>query len=64
MGKFQDERKAVEEEPAFEVHLGEVSTHAVRINGVKGVQEHRRLCIIWINGKRWEGYLTQGEPGT
>lgn len=62
MARFQDERKATEVEPAFEVHLGEVSSRFIRINGLKGTQEHRRYCIVWINGKRWEGYLTQEEP--
>jgi hypothetical protein len=37
-----------ESSPAFETHLGEVN------NG-------RRFCIIWINGKRWQGYLEETE---
>lgn len=47
--------RETEETPAMEVHLGEVHTD----HGTPG-----RHCVIWLNGKRWEGHLSQGEPGT
>jgi hypothetical protein len=38
--------------PAMEIHLGEVYPKKL---------EWRRHCIIWINGKRWEGHLVNVE---
>jgi len=46
-----------EETPAFEIHLGEVFS-----DGPEGPE--LRPVIVWINGKRWEGELQLGEPGT
>jgi hypothetical protein len=47
--------KDTEHAPAMEVHLGEVFTDP-DLNAVSGRQ---RICIIWLNGKRWEGVLAE-----
>jgi hypothetical protein len=46
-----------ETSPAMEVHLGEVVTAGPAL-------DRSRRCIIWLNGKRWEGDLAEGSPGT
>lgn len=47
-------RQDVEQHPAMEVHLGEIRHH-VAPTGV----DRMRFCVIWINGKRWEGDLME-----
>jgi len=44
----------VEDLPAMEVHLGEI----VGTADSQGILRARK-CIIWLNGKRWEGSLTE-----
>ena len=44
-----------EESPAMEVHLGEVHE---TVPGTRG-----RVCIIWLNGRRWQGTLRLQPPG-
>jgi hypothetical protein len=46
--------RETEQRPAMEVHLGEIS-------GTPAAARHRH-CIIWINGKRWEGNLAEVIP--
>ncbi len=48
----QDE---TEQQPAMEVHLGEASGEP---------WSRARHCIIWINGRRWEGELLLQPAGT
>jgi hypothetical protein len=47
-----DQQAETETVPAMEVHLGEIYVDN---------REYKRHCIIWINGKRWEGDLNQTE---
>jgi hypothetical protein len=51
--------KEAEETPAMEVHLGDVFTDASMLDG-----QRARICIIWLNGQRWQGALVQQEAGT
>jgi hypothetical protein len=46
-------RKDVEDLPAMEVHLGEI----VGTTDSQGIKRYRK-CIVWLNGKRWEGLLS------
>jgi hypothetical protein len=50
----EQRRREAEETPAMEVHLGEV-TELLSPTRV-------RHCIIWLNGKRWEGTLQEVKP--
>jgi len=43
------------DQPAFEIHLGEI-----RSDG----NDRTRVCIIWINGRRWSGLLLLDPAGT
>lgn len=52
-----DQRRETEVRPAFEIHLGETHVIGERIDTEGGIHNWGRLCIIWINGKRWEGIL-------
>ena len=47
-------QQETEMRPAMEIHLGEVN------NPMTLTRE--RHCIIWINGKRWEGDLVEVIP--
>ena len=47
-----DHRRETENRPAMEMHVGEV--HEV----TDGDRRWGRFVIIWINGKRWQGTLT------
>lgn len=53
-GPFNDLQDA-ENEPAFEIHLGEI-----RSDG----SDRTRVCIIWINGRRWQGLLLLEPAGS
>jgi hypothetical protein len=44
-----------EQQPAFEIHLGETHTDHTH---------HTRHAIVWLNGRRWEGDLVMQEAGT
>jgi hypothetical protein len=58
---LQEELEAVtrrddaEQQPAMEIHLGETC-------GGPGIRTRR--CIIWLNGRRWEGDLILQPAGT
>jgi hypothetical protein len=49
----------------MEVHLGEVYSESSPASWDK---DRKRHCIIWLNGKRWEGDLWEededGKTGT
>ncbi len=47
-------RYETEEHPAMEVHLGEIYSEP---SPASWERDRKRHCIIWINGKRWEGEL-------
>jgi hypothetical protein len=51
--------KETEDAPAMEMHLGEARSSAVP----DVVTERMRRCIIWLNGKRWEGDLVEVKDG-
>jgi hypothetical protein len=51
-------REETETRPAMEVHLGEIRHNA----NPTVLPERMRFCIIWINGKRWEGDLVEVIP--
>jgi hypothetical protein len=44
-----------ENTPAMEVHLGEINNPMTLTR--------QRHCIIWLNGKRWEGDLLEVQDG-
>jgi hypothetical protein len=55
-----DQRKHTEDKPAFEIHLGEIFVKEYPGEQVEyETAGHARHCIIWINGKRWEGDLRE-----
>jgi hypothetical protein len=55
-----DQQSETEEVPAMEVHVGEVYV-SDRPEGPLNPEHiktsHARHCIVWLNGKRWEGVL-------
>jgi hypothetical protein len=51
-------RDETEHRPAMEVHLGEIRDNA----NPNILPERLRHCIIWLNGKRWEGDLVEIIP--
>ncbi len=58
-----DQRAETESHPAMEVHLGEVylAYNTNEFSEGRGVAANARHCIIWHNGKRFEGTLFE-EP--
>lgn len=52
-----DQRAETEARPAFEIHLGEAHVIEERIDTEGRLHNWGRFCIIWINGKRWQGVL-------
>jgi hypothetical protein len=50
--KQMNQQAETETVPAMEIHVGEVYAKEL---------QHKRHCIIWLNGKRWEGTLTHVE---
>lgn len=54
-------RHETEERPAMEVHLGEIYSDP---SPTDWSRDRRRHCIIWLNGKRWEGDLYEEIPDT
>ena len=58
-----DQRAETESHPAMEVHLGEayIGYNTNQFSEGKDLASPARHCIIWHNGKRWEGTLFE-EP--
>lgn len=52
-----NQRAETESNPAFEVHLGETYVVDETTDPSSNPAQHARHCIIWMNGKRWEGIL-------
>jgi hypothetical protein len=55
-----DQQVETETLPAMEVHVGEVFVSEMPREAQsddQGRNAHTRHCIIWLNGKRWEGRL-------
>jgi hypothetical protein len=50
-----DVQKETEETPAIDIHLGEIRSI--------WTERRYRHCIIWLNGKRWEGTLIEAKNG-
>jgi hypothetical protein len=55
MPKDDHVTRETEDTPAMEVHLGEISGYWDDVR--------KRRCIIWLNGKRWEGDLVEAKDG-
>ncbi|MGA2412744.1 MAG: hypothetical protein ABSG46_20470 [Candidatus Binataceae bacterium] len=55
MAKAIDQRAETESRPAMEIHLGEAFGPLEEQAGWQ--LNTARHCIIWMNGKRWEGTL-------
>jgi hypothetical protein len=51
-----DEVEEVLTRGVLEVRAGEPNVHEV-----DGMFQYQRFCILWMNGKRWQGYLTETE---
>jgi hypothetical protein len=43
------------DQPAFEIHLGEIASDG---------NDRTRVCVIWINGRRWSGLVLLDPAGT
>ena len=54
MSGDDEARKETETTPAMEVHLGEIVGYWGDVR--------KRHCIIWLDGKRWEGDLQEVKP--
>jgi hypothetical protein len=55
-----DQQAETESMPAMDVHVGETYVEHVpkdMQDNEHGKTNYARHCIVWLNGKRWEGVL-------